>query len=54
MPARALFQLAAIAPLGPLDQQRLLAASGPAELLSELDRFMDEELAVLASRLAGN
>jgi Lon protease-like protein len=52
--ARALFQLAAIAPLGPLDQQRLLAAPGPAELLSELDRFMDEELAVLASRLAGN
>jgi len=53
-PARALFQLAAIAPLGPLDQQRLLAAPGAAELLSVLDGFMDEELVVLASRLAGN
>jgi len=53
-PARALFQLAAIAPLGPLDQQRLLAAPDAIELLSVLDGFMDEELVVLASRLAGS
>jgi len=53
-PARALFQLAAVAPLGPLDQQRLLASPGPAELLAVLDGFMDGELAVLASRLSGS
>lgn len=53
-PARALFQLAAIAPLGPVDQQRLLAADSPLDLLRSLSELMDEELAVLASRLAGN
>jgi hypothetical protein len=52
-PARALYQLAAIAPLGPLDQQRLLAAE-PDGLLALLDNFVDEQLSVLASRLAGN
>lgn len=53
-PARALFQLAAIAPLGPADQQSLLAAERPLELLERLSRLMDDELSVLASRLAGN
>ncbi|GAC1312672.1 MAG: LON peptidase substrate-binding domain-containing protein [Acidimicrobiales bacterium] len=53
-PARALFQLAAIAPLGPADKQRVLAAEPAVELLTTLSAFMDDELAVLASRLAGN
>lgn len=48
-PIRRLFQLAAVAPLGPLDQQRLLAAERPLDLL---DRLMDEEIEVLAARLA--
>jgi Lon protease-like protein len=51
-PARALFQLAAIAPLGPFDKQRLLAAD-TVDLLTLLAEFMDEQLVVLASRLAG-
>ena len=53
-PARALFQLAAIAPLGPADQQRVLAAVPARELLATLSAFVEDELAVLASRLAGN
>jgi len=53
-PARALFQLAAIAPVGPADQQVLLAAERPLDLLDRLVSMMDEELVVLASRLSGN
>jgi uncharacterized protein len=53
-PAVALFQLAAVAPLGPVDHQRLLEAEHPAALLALLDELMAEEIAVLASRLAGN
>lgn len=53
-PARALFQLAAVAPLGPADHQRLLTAEAPLDLLAVLDELIDEELAVLACRLAGN
>lgn len=53
-PARALFQLAAVAPLGPADQQRLLGTSGALDLLRLLSDLMDDELAVLAARLAGN
>ncbi|GAC1534251.1 MAG: LON peptidase substrate-binding domain-containing protein [Acidimicrobiales bacterium] len=52
-PARALFQLAAIAPLGPADHQRLLGTSAPVELLRRLAGFMDDEIMVLESRLAG-
>lgn len=53
-PSRALFQLAAIAPLGPADHQRLLATEPPGELLELLASLMDDELVVLASRLSGN
>ena len=53
-PARALFQLAAIAPLGPADQQRVLATQDGRELLALLARLAAEEAAVLAQRLAGN
>lgn len=48
-PVRRLFQLAAVAPLGPLDHQRLLASDRPLVLL---DRMMDEEIEVLEARLA--
>jgi hypothetical protein len=51
--ACALFQLAAIAPLGPVDKQRLLEAE-PLTLLTHLADLMDEEAAVLALRLAGH
>ena len=53
-PARALFQLAAIAPLGPADQQRVLATEDGRDLLALLARLAAEEAAVLAQRLAGN
>jgi hypothetical protein len=52
-PERAIFQLAAIAPVGPVDKQRLLGLA-PLELLTHLAELMDDELDVLASRLAGN
>jgi uncharacterized protein len=53
-PDRALFELAAIAPLGPVDQQRVLAADDPAELLCRLHELVGDEAEVLAQRLAGN
>jgi len=53
-PARALFQLAAIAPLGPVDHQRVLEAEAASDLLGTLGSLIDEELDVLASRLAGH
>jgi uncharacterized protein len=53
-PAVALFQLAAVAPVGPVDHQRLLEAEQPAALLALLDELMADEIAVLASRLSGN
>jgi uncharacterized protein len=53
-PVRAIFQLAAIAPLGPADQQRLLATEDPGALLALLAGLVAEEAFVLAQRLAGN
>ena len=53
-PACALFQLAAIAPLGPVDKQQVLEQESAAALLDTLGSLIDEELAVLASRLAGH
>ncbi len=53
-PGRAVFQLLAVAPLGPADKQRLLATEAALGMLVLLDEFLDEELAVLASRLAGH
>jgi Lon protease-like protein len=52
-PSRALFQLAAVAPLGPADKQRLLATEDPGQLLTLLAQLAAEESAVLAHRLAG-
>jgi uncharacterized protein len=53
-PAVAIFQLAAVAPVGPVDHQRLLEAEEARALLALLDEMMVDELAVLASRLSGN
>jgi Lon protease-like protein len=53
-PARALFQLAAVAPLGPADQQRLLAVEAPGPFLSLLAELTGDEIGFLAQRLAGN
>lgn len=52
-PVLAGYQMAALAPVGPLDQQALLAAPSPEERLELLDRLLDDEEAVLARRLAG-
>ena len=53
-PDVAAFQLAAIAPLGPVDQQRLLEAEEPERFVALLGELVADELVVLASRLAGN
>jgi Lon protease-like protein len=52
-PARAIFQLAAVAPLGPADQQRILATEEPLAFLALLERLVVEELEVLEARLSG-
>ncbi len=46
------YVLAALAPLGPLDRQHLLAAAGPAARLGRLAELLDDEAAFLARRLA--
>jgi Lon protease-like protein len=53
-PAVALFQLAAVAPVGPFDHQRLLEAEDTGRFLALLDELILDELVVLASRLSGN
>jgi Lon protease-like protein len=53
-PSVAAFQLAAIAPLGPLDKQRLLGAEEPARFVALLDELIGDELDGLALRLGGN
>ena len=49
----AAFQVAAIAPLGPLDKQRLLAAEEPDRFVALLDELVGEEIEALAARLHG-
>jgi len=46
------FHVAALAPLGPLDQQRLLAAPGPDGRLELATELLTEEIEVLTQRLA--
>jgi len=46
------YQLSALAPLGPLDQQRLLAATSTGQRLDDLGRLLDEEARFLEQRLA--
>lgn len=51
--ALATHQVAAAAPLGPLDRQRALCAPGPVERLALLDILLDEVIEVLELRLRG-
>lgn len=51
--ALATLQAAAVAPIGPLDQQALLALDDPAARLARLDALLDDQLVVLEARLAG-
>ena len=50
-PALGSLQAAAVAPFGPADHQRLLAASGPEERLHLLQRLLDEEIEYLTARM---
>lgn len=52
-PTLATYQLAALAPLGDADRQRLLEAPGPAGRLAELARMLDDIEPVLTFRLGG-
>jgi uncharacterized protein len=53
-PARASFEAAAVAPLGPLDAQRLLELDSTAGRLDELAKLLEEEAGFLELRLAGS
>ena len=50
-PALGSFQVAAVAPLGPADQQRVLVADGPDQRLELLEVLLAEESDYLAARL---
>jgi Lon protease-like protein len=47
------WQLAAVAPLGPVDRQQLLAVDDQGQRLAQLAQLADDEAAVLAYRLSG-
>lgn len=51
-PLVATYHLASLAPIGPADRYRLLAAAGPAERLSLLDEVLDDVEAMLKFRLS--
>jgi hypothetical protein len=51
-PMRASYQASAMAPIGPLDAQRLLELDDPLERLETLERLLAEEIEVLDFRLA--
>lgn len=51
-PASGSFHIAALAPIGPLDQQRLLAAPGPVGRLELATELLTDEVHVLTQRLA--
>lgn len=52
-PVLASYQMAALAPVGPLDKLALLCAPTPDERLELLARLLDEEEVLLARRLGG-
>ena len=52
-PLRRAYQLAAIAPLGPVDQQQLLESPGVNELIVRLAEVAGEAATLLAYRLSG-
>ncbi|BAN02932.1 LON peptidase substrate-binding domain-containing protein [Ilumatobacter coccineus] len=51
-PLVATYHLASLAPIGPLDRHRLLAAPGPSERLATLDAVLDDVEAMLDFRLS--
>lgn len=51
-PAEGSFHLGVLAPLGPLDRQRLLTAPGPMERLILLEDMLADQLLMLEARLA--
>ena len=51
-PARDLFEIAAAAPLGPLDGQRVLEASGPADRAAALQALLGDLAEELRARLS--
>jgi Lon protease-like protein len=50
-PVAASYAASAIAPLGPIDRQRLIEAPGPDARVELLQRLLDEELVVLERRI---
>ena len=52
-PATATWQAVGLAPLGPLDAQRVLGTDGVGERLEMVVALLEDEAAVLAQRLAG-
>jgi Lon protease-like protein len=52
-PHRRAFQLAAVAPIGPVDQQRLLECPGTNELVEMLVGMAEDTADLLAYRLSG-
>ncbi len=51
-PALASYQLAAVAPVGPIDRQALLAAPGTHERVAAVAALVEEEASVLMARVA--
>jgi hypothetical protein len=49
-PVLATYQRASLAPLGPLDRQQILHATGPMQRLEALDRALDDVEAMLKFR----
>jgi Lon protease-like protein len=52
-PLRASYEAAAVAPIGPLDAQRLLEADDPADRFDQLEALLADAAEVLELRLAG-
>ena len=52
-PLRASFEAAALAPIGPLDAQRLLELDDPGERFEQLEALLIDAAEVLELRLAG-
>ncbi len=51
-PIRASFEAAAMAPIGPLDAQRLIEIDDPCDRFEQLEALLDDEVELLQMRLA--
>ena len=51
-PIRASYEAAAMAPIGPLDAQRLIEIDDPCERFERLETMLDDEVELLQMRLA--